>query len=170
MKRRKASIVVPFVGDGKLTQYKNKKDSWIYNQMEKGEYKPGIEIVDGQFMRFSFVKNKIASQILSDRFDYKKQYRVISDRQIQMTWSLYSKIDNSTIEQLNEVSDMLKNFSDYDLLNVKNEYELIEQVDTDLNVKIENSSQKIYLKRNIVLVGEVENLVEILQKNFFEEI
>ena len=176
MKRRKASIVAPFVGNGKLSEYKDKKDSWIYNQMQKGEYQPGINIVNEQFIRFSFVKNRIASEILSEKFDYKKTYKVLSEKQIQLSWFIKSKIDNSTVSELNEVSQMIKDFSDTDLIGLKkqiidNGLDLtIAQNDTNMQVKIDNEIEKIYLNRNILVIGnQMEVFEQILKSNFFEE-
>lgn len=177
MRRRKSSIVMPFVGDGKLTEYKQKKDSWIYNQMQNGKYTPGIKIVNDEFIRFSFVQSKIASQILSQNFDYKKCYKILSKNQIQMCWFVYSKIDNSTVKELNEVSEMLKNFSDCDLMTLKKsiiekDIDLsIAQNDVNMNVKINNQEEKIYLNRKVVLIGnQVQKFIQILRDNFFEEI
>lgn len=43
-KKITAAIVAPFIGKGKLKQYKEKSDGWMMNQMDTGKVDPGIPV------------------------------------------------------------------------------------------------------------------------------
>ena len=122
MKKRISSIVSPFVGNGKLTQYKDKKDSWIYNQIQKEKVNPAINVNDDNYIKFSSIKNRMAVQIISscDNICIKKYYSYIpndfgKEPKIALRWVLQSDINGSSVDQVNLVANFLQYKMDYDV-------------------------------------------------------
>lgn len=121
-KRRKASIMAPFVGNGKLTDYKDKSDSWIYDQMTKKEVKPGITVNKDDFIRFSAIKNKIASKLVfaNEMIQVVKEAKQLSSTttsnyRFALCWRLSGSINGSSIEELNLVKELLWSKVDSDI-------------------------------------------------------
>lgn len=114
MKRKANSI--PFVGNGKLTEYKKKNDSWIVKQMDDGKPGNGITIdkSDEEHWRFASKCRKVASKIVcaSETLVIDKKAKRISSTsnnnfRFHLKWSLSGDFNGASLNELNIVKEML---------------------------------------------------------------
>lgn len=123
MKKRKAETVQNFVGNGKLTDYKTKTDSWIWKQMHDKKVNNGINVTrDDNFIRFAMKKNRIATKVLTSMSEIKiEKYAVplssstLNLYKCDLCWKLCGDLSGATINQLNIVKELLDAKMDDDL-------------------------------------------------------
>lgn len=124
---KKIATSSPFSGNGKLIEFKNKKDSWISRQLEDGKPEGGIAIdkSDKDHWRFASKCRKIASIIVaSESFVIDKKVKQISstsnhDFRFQLKWTLNGEFDGASLNELSLVKEMLfaRVNSDFEKLN-----------------------------------------------------
>lgn len=116
MKRKRTSSEAPFVGNGHLTDYKTKKDSWILKQIEDGKPNNGIKIdkSDEQHWRFASKCRKIASKLVSasETFTIDKFVKQLSSTsnhnyRFYLKWSLIGEFNGASLNELAMVKEML---------------------------------------------------------------
>lgn len=124
-----AGIQAPYAGNGKLTIYKNKNDSWIYRQMKNGEYEPGIDVLEDDTgnIKFAKVARRLTADTASERcgFYFDKSYEQLSSvsstaYRFKLSWLLKSNSDGMNVDEINVLSSLLVLKCDDDLqkLNV----------------------------------------------------
>lgn len=77
----------PFIGRGKNTEYKSRKDSWILNQMNTGKVDPGIRLdkSEDDNMKFASRMNAIALRVAK-----------VSDEAVDEFYELQEEIGGDT--------------------------------------------------------------------------
>ena len=115
-----SSSAAPFVGNGKLTDYK-KDGSWIMNQMEKGYDKVdrGIAVSDESGnIRFARRCSKIAAKITANCCDSINVVKCFKQLPLKdnyeylfaLKWTLRCGIESATVYELNSLNDLLNAF------------------------------------------------------------
>ena len=146
MKRKRIAYFVPFIGDGELTPYNERKDSWIMNQMDSGKVKPGIDVTEDGFIRFSMLKKRIAAKLVlasDETIIISRQAKTLSSTsannyRFQLQWKLNGDLNNSTINEVVMVSDLLMSKSSADLQDINCQYVCSIEKDTYPRLDIEN--------------------------------
>lgn len=122
-----AASAVPFIGNGKLTDYK-KEGSWIMNQMEKGEVDNGIKVSDESgSIRFAEKRcSRIAAKLVASscenicicRFFKALPQKDNYNYQYGLKWVLRCGIESATITELNSMSELLNTFVEEDQMKL----------------------------------------------------
>ena len=178
MKKRISSIVTPFVGNGKLTEYKDKQDSWIYNQISKGKTNPGIEVLNDEFIRFSAIKNRMAARMVLANTNIQiiktaKQLAstTTNNYRYQFCWRLAGDIDKSTIEQLNLVKELLQCNIDDDIQKFSKQFNVsvqnYQKVFVDFETK--NLTCNVVLSFVVNILTDNEKIAQKIQELGFEQ-
>ena len=169
---KKKASTVPFVGNGKLTEYKDKKDSWIMKQMKDGKPGDGIKIdkSDENHWRFASKCRKFASKIVcaSETFVIEKKAKQISSTsnnnfRFQLKWSLNGDFDGATLNELAIVKEMLfaRVNSDIESLN----YLFSTRMEKIGEVSIDFASSSLFCEAVIsVEVNIITNASNIIEK------
>ena len=176
-KKRRASVVPSFVGNGELTEYSKKTDSWIYNQIQKGKYAPGIKVDSEDFIRFSMIKNKIAASIVfaNEMIQVVKKAKQLSSTttnnyRFELNWRLVGDINNSTIDELNLVKELLWSKIDSDVQELSFEFkasvEKMGKVRVDFDTK--NLTCGCVLAFEVNILANCEKIIEFIKNLGFD--
>jgi len=144
MKKRKADISSPFIGNGKLTPYSKKSDSWIWNQVDTGKVDPGIKVVkDKDFTRLSKLK-RIASNIVASsesivisRFAKQRSSTSTNNYRFSLKWTLHGDLDGATIEEIEMASNLLTSRVEADLGSLKDDFTTSLEKQSNISVDFE---------------------------------
>lgn len=129
MKKRNANFDTTFVGNGKLTPYKKKSDSWIWGQIETGKADPGIKVdQSGDYTKVAKLK-RIASNIVASsesiiisRFAKQRSSTSTNNYRFSLKWTLSGDLDGATIDEIEMASNLLQSRVDADLQSLKDEF------------------------------------------------
>jgi len=110
MKKKYADA--PFSGNGELTEYKNKNDSWVYNQLEKEMPIPGIQKTLDSYgnIKFSSKAGKIAERIVMKLANTIVVDSAYSINKAGISLSFACSIGILEVNDIIELSTMMINF------------------------------------------------------------
>lgn len=179
MKKKTSSISAPFVGNGKLTEYKNKKDSWIYNQMETGEVEPGIKIDKSNENQWRFASKcrKVASKlaIASETFTINKYVKQLSSTsnhnyRFALKWFLTGNFDGASINELGLVKEMLftKVNADFSIINADFDTSLEQMGEVSIDFATSSLICEAVVSIEVNIVTDVKNILSKFIKLDFE--
>jgi len=118
-----------YAGNGKFTEYRDKKDSWILKQMKSGKPDDGISVdkSDDEHIRFAMKHNRIASKVCfasCESYVITKTWKKLSSTtntnfRFHLKWEMNGAFDGCTLNELEIVKSLVyaKLQSDYDDLN-----------------------------------------------------
>ena len=175
-KKRYASVIAPFIGNGTLKEYKDKKDSWIIKQIEDGKVEPGISVSKDDFIRFSSIKKKIASKIVlsSNYVEIVKEGKQLSSTTTNnyrylLRWTLKGDINNSTVNEINLVKDLLWSKVDNDIQELS--FKFNTSLDKMSEVKIDFENRNLYCECVLIftvnILTDSEKILDELKKSDF---
>lgn len=178
MKRRISSIVAPFIGNGKLTEYKDKQDSWIYEQMTSGKTNPGIKVLNDDYIRFSAMKNRMAMKMVmaTSNIQIIKSAKQLASTatnnyRYEFNWKLAGDIDKSTIEQLNLVKELLQSNIDSDIQKLMKYFNVtvqnFQRIYIDFQTK--NLSCNVTLSFVVNILTDNEKIAQKIQELGFQQ-
>lgn len=149
MKKRKANVAGPFIGNGKLTNYSKKSDSWIWGQLDSGKVDPGIKVIrDEDYTRLAKLRrvasNIVASseEIIISRFAKQRSSTSTNNYRFSLKWTLSGSLDGATIDELDMVSNLLMSRVEADLARLKDEFSTT--IEKQSTVSIDFAKQRLY--------------------------
>lgn len=170
---------IPTVGNGKLTEYKGKKDSWIMKQMKDGKPGDGIKIdkSDDEHWRFASKCRKVASKIVcaSETFVVDKKAKQLSSTsntnfRFHLKWSLSGEFDGVSLNELSIVKEMLFARVNSDIENLN--YLFTTQMEKIGEVCIDFASSCLFCEAvigiEVNIVTNVSNIIEQIRKFGFD--
>lgn len=164
MKRKKIAYFVPFIGDGKLSPYKERKDSWVLDQMDTGKVNPGIDVSNDGFIRFSMLKKRIAAKIVlaaDEQITISRQAKTLSSTtannyRFKLSWKLSGNLNGCTLSEIALASDLLFSKSSSDLQDINCSY--VGSIEKDTNPRIDFENKCINI--DTVVTFEVSILAD----------
>lgn len=128
-RKRIASSRSSFTGNGRLTPYKDKKDSWVWGQILSGKVNPGIKtnrkdghLILAKLKRMAF--NIIASDetIVISRYAKQRSSTSTNNYRFALKWTLGGDLEGATINELEMSSNLLQSRVEADLASLKDNY------------------------------------------------
>lgn len=179
MKKKTSSISAPFVGNGKLTEYSDKKDSWILNQMETGKYEPGIKIDKSEenHWRFASKCRRVASKlaIASETFTVNKYVKQLSSSsnhnyRFALKWSLTGDFDGTSINELGLVKEMLFTKVNGDMGRINTQFTTSLEHMSEVSIDFATSSLicEAIISIEVNIVTDANNILNQFSKLDFE--
>ena len=178
MKKKQANEI-PTVGNGKLTEYKDKKDSWILKQIKNGKQGDGIKIdkSDDEHWRFASKCRKVASKIVcsSETFVVDKTAKQLSSTtntnfRFHLKWSLTGEFDGASLNELSIVKEMLFARVNNDIENLN--YIFTTKLEKIGEVCIDFSSSCLFCEAvigiEVNIVTNVSNIIEQIRRLGFD--
>ena len=169
----------PAPGNGKLTEYKDKNDSWILNQMRTQEVDPAIKIKNKkpnfkQFYNHPNDKEKLIANIIArlvtSTFVLKSVWYTGKDS-LKLLWSV--PINNSVhyVEEINDTSNILLKYAKQDLKTLKDS-PFVDFKSTLGEPRVFFESKKVILECWIVLSDEsamIQTMNDLIIQHGFQK-
>ena len=155
-KRTAGGVANAYPGNGTLTSYKTRADSWILNQLDTKTVSPAIQIdeTDGENFRFSAIKRKVASIITSSSENItivRKAKKIlnneVNDYRYSLIWELHGAIEGSSINEVISVKDFLMAKIDTDLQTLNFNFEWC--IDATTDAKIDFANRFMYCENRV---------------------
>lgn len=156
-----------FIGNGKLTPFKNKNDSWILNQILNNQVSPGIKVKrdNGGNIKFANKVFEIANEIVYSFVYINKKYYVCEGEEesaLKLEWIIATTDKLISYDDSIKYIDMLIKESEKDMKKT-----MVDEVSGDIYVDFERGLFCL-IKKCIIPNEFLYNIEKNIEENGFK--